>query len=72
VSIANFPEPQSYAKFVRARLDATGVRGGHRPTSGRIEALLDVARTLMVLLCIGTGIVLLRFLLVLARGVIGH
>jgi hypothetical protein len=40
--------------------------------SRRIGTALDVIRTVLVLGFIGTGIVMLRFLLVLAQGAIGH
>jgi hypothetical protein len=48
---------------VGARIDA-------RPS--RIAAVKDVGRTLLVLACAGIGIAILRFLLVFARGAIGH
>jgi hypothetical protein len=40
--------------------------------SRRIGTALDVVRTLLVLGFIGAGIVLLRFLMMLAQGAIAH
>jgi hypothetical protein len=72
VSIVKFPDVQNEGSLGRTRFDTTEVRGHARHTPGRIGAALDVARTLLVLALIGTGIVMLRFLLVLARSAIGY
>jgi hypothetical protein len=66
VSIANFPETSELQN------GATAFRGRPRHASGRITTALDVARTLLVLVFIGMGIVMLRLLLVLAQGAMGH
>jgi hypothetical protein len=68
VSIVKFPEMHGD----RSRSGVTEIRGRARQMPGRLGAALDVAWTLLVLVCIGSGIVLLRFLLALARGAIGH
>jgi hypothetical protein len=75
VSMVKFPgtpELQSNGSRRLARLGTTALFGSPRHASSRIGTALDVARTLLVLVFIGTGIVMLRFLLVLAQGVIGH
>jgi hypothetical protein len=54
------------------RYATTKSRAAAPRSFGRIGAALDVARTLLVLTFVGSGIVALRFLLVLARGAIGH
>jgi hypothetical protein len=55
-----------------ARPGMTALCGRLPHASRRIGTALDVVRTLLVLGFIGAGIVMLRFLLVLARGAIGH
>jgi hypothetical protein len=75
MSIVKFPETpalQSDGSRRPARSGATALRGRPRHASSRIGTALDVAWTLLVLVLIGTGIVVLRSLLVLARGAIGH
>jgi hypothetical protein len=66
------PDLRGVGKLGRAGSAATTSRGAALHSSGRLGAALDVARTLLVLTFIGSGIVLLRFLLVLARGAFGH
>jgi hypothetical protein len=71
MSIANSSEFRNDRTFGRARSEKLQAQQT-RPSPRRIEAALDVLRTLLVLALIGTGVVLLRFLLILARGAIGH
>jgi hypothetical protein len=66
------PALHSDRKFGQTGSDAAMMPGATRRTSGRMGAALDVVWTLLVLAFIGSGIVLLRFLLILARGAIGH
>jgi hypothetical protein len=75
MSIVNFPETpalQSDGSRRQARSGTTVLRRcpWHEPS--KIGTALDVAWTLLVLALIGAGIVMLRFLLVLARGAFGH
>jgi hypothetical protein len=56
----------------RQRSHAIGVGGRIDARPSRIAAVRDIARTLLVLTGAGVGIVMLRFLLVLARGAIGQ
>jgi hypothetical protein len=65
-------ELQSHGSRRQARSGSTSLRGRPRHESSRIGTALDVAWTLLVLVLIGAGIVVLRLLLVLARGAIGH
>lgn len=67
-----FPEWHADRLVGRARADVDGVGRGARRASSRIGVVLDVAWTLLVLLFVGAGIVVLRLLLGLAHGVIGH
>jgi hypothetical protein len=72
VITVRFPEPHADRLIGRARADVDGACRGARRASGRIGGVVDVAWTLLVLLSVGAGIVVLRLLLGLARGVIGH
>jgi hypothetical protein len=71
MSIANAPEFRNDRTFGRARSEKIQAQQT-RPSPNRVEAALDVLRTLLALALIGAGVVLLRFLLILARGTIGH
>jgi hypothetical protein len=72
VSIARFPELQGDGSLRRARSDTPAIRERARRMPSRMDAVLDVARTLLMLVCIGAGVVVLRFLMVLARNAIGQ
>jgi hypothetical protein len=72
VAIMEFPKLKSEASLTRADSRDTGMPGRARGAPSRMSAVLDVARTLLVLSFIGCGIVMLRLLLVLARSAIGH
>jgi hypothetical protein len=75
VSIAKFPTtPRLHGPGAHrpTGAGATAVGGRVRQAPGRVGAALDVARTLLLLVFIGMGIVVLRFLLELARSAIGH
>jgi hypothetical protein len=56
----------------RLRPEAIAVGARIDARASRIAAVRDVGRTLLVLACAGIGIVILRFMLVFARGAIGH
>jgi hypothetical protein len=71
VITVRFPELPADRSVGRARAAVNGVRGARRG-SRRLGVALDVAWTLLMLIVVGAGIVVLRFLLGLARGVIGH
>jgi hypothetical protein len=66
------PELPILRSVGRARADPNRVGAGIRRGSGKLGVALDVAWTLLVLIFVGTGIVVLRLLLGLARGVVGH
>jgi hypothetical protein len=70
--IVRFPELPSRRSVRRARSDTPAIRERARQTPRRIDAAVDVARTSMMLVSIGAGVVALRFLLVLARSAIGQ
>jgi hypothetical protein len=72
MTIARFPELHVDRSVRRARAAVGRIGGGARSASGRIGVVLDVAWSLLVLIFVGAGIVVLRVLLGLARGVIGH
>jgi hypothetical protein len=75
MSIAKFPDtPELHSDGSRrtAQSGTTALRVRPRQESSMIGTALDVAWTLLALVLIGTGIVALRFLLVLARTAIGH
>jgi hypothetical protein len=72
VTVERFPELHAERSARRARAAVNGISGGARRASGKIGMALDMAWTLLVLTFVGMGIVVLRFLLALARGVIGH
>jgi len=71
MSIANSPEFPNDGTFGAERSKKIQARPT-QPSPSRLEAALDVFRTLLLLALIGTGVVILRFLLVLARAAIGH
>jgi hypothetical protein len=72
VSIARFPELHGDGSPRRARSDTPAIRERARRMSNGMDAALDVARTLLILVFIGIGVVVLQFLLVLARSAIGQ
>jgi hypothetical protein len=72
VKLPEMPALQSDGPPRPARSSAAALHVRPRHASSRIGPALDVAWTLLALVLIGTGIVALRFLLVLARGAIGH
>jgi hypothetical protein len=72
VKFPGTPELQNDGWRTLARSGATALLGRARHASGSIGTALDVARTLLVLVFIGTGIVILRFLLILAHGAIAQ
>ncbi len=72
MSLMTSPDLRGGGRLGRAGYATTMSRAAAPRSFGRIGAALDVARTLLVLTFVGSGIVALRFLLVLARGAIGH
>ena len=72
VKFLRIPESQSDGSRRLTRSGTTALFGRPRHASGSLGTALDVGRTVLVLVLIGTGIVMLRFLLVLAQGAISH